>query len=138
MRNRRDHGRLDIVVANAGGAELVSFAEVTEKQFNERFDINVKGLFFTVQKALPLLLAPDGIRVNTLSPGPIQTPSVYGLVDDTEDAQARLRKCLVRKIPLGRLGRPEEVAAAAVFLASDQSSFSTGGELFVDGGFAQI
>jgi len=179
-RIRADHGRLDVLVANAGGGELIPAAEVTEQQFDECFDINVKGLFFTVQKALPLLppggsvvllgstngslgipsmsvysatkaavrnlarsfaaeLAGAGVRVNTLSPGPIETPGIYGLAaEDTDAARATLRDGLTSRIPLGRLGQPDEVAAAAAFLASDQSSFTTGGELFVDGGLAQI
>jgi NAD(P)-dependent dehydrogenase (short-subunit alcohol dehydrogenase family) len=179
-RIRADHDRLDVLVANAGGGELIPAAEVTEEQFDECFDVNVKGLFFTVQKALPLLppggsvvllgstngslgipsmsvysatkaairnlarsfaaeLAGAGVRVNTLSPGPIETPGIYGLAaEDTDAARATLRDGLASRIPLGRLGQPDEVAAAAAFLASDQSSFTTGGELFVDGGLAQI
>lgn len=179
-RIRADHGRLDVLVANAGGGELALLPEVTEEQFTERFDINVKGLFFTVQKALPLLssgasvvllgstngssgipamsvysatkaairnlgrsfaaeLAAQGIRVNTLSPGPTETPGIYSLgEDDSEQTRAQLREGFAARIPLGRIGRPEEVAAAAAFLASDESSFITGGELFVDGGLAQI
>jgi NAD(P)-dependent dehydrogenase (short-subunit alcohol dehydrogenase family) len=179
-RIRTDHGRLDVLVANAGGGELAPVTSVTEEQFDKTFDTNVKGLFFTVQKALPLLprggsvvllgstngslgipsmsvysatkaairslarsiaaeLAADGVRVNTLSPGPIETPGIYGLAaDDSEQARAALRKGFAARIPLGRMGQADEVAAAAAFLASDQSSFTTGGELFVDGGLAQI
>lgn len=179
-RIRGDHGRLDVVIANAGGGEVVPVSDVTEQQFDDRFAVNVKGLFFTVQKALPLLprgasivllgstnawlgvpsmsiygatkaairslarsfaaeFAAAGVRVNTLTPGPIETPGLMGLAsDDTEEARAQLRDGFAAGIPLGRLGRPQEVAAAAAFLASDQSSFTTGAELFVDGGLAQI
>jgi NAD(P)-dependent dehydrogenase (short-subunit alcohol dehydrogenase family) len=171
-------GRLDVVVANAGIAELARLGDITEEQYDKTFDVNVKGTLFTVQKALPLL--PDGasvivlsstnasmgveamsvysatkaadrnfarswaaeltgrrIRVNAISPGPIETPGIRGLVVPAQGGE-RLAAALGAMVPLGRTGRPEEVAAAAVFLASDQSSFTTGAELFVDGGLVQV
>jgi NAD(P)-dependent dehydrogenase (short-subunit alcohol dehydrogenase family) len=170
--------RLDIVFANAGVAAYAPLGKITEEHYDSIFDINVKGLLFTVQKALPLM--PDGasiilnasivaskglpansvysatkaavrsfartwttdlkerrIRVNAVSPGPIDTPGLNDLVASTGVAEQRL-KTLSTIVPLGRLGAPDEIARAVVFLASDDSSFITGTELFVDGGFAQV
>jgi NAD(P)-dependent dehydrogenase (short-subunit alcohol dehydrogenase family) len=175
---KEQKGRVDIVFANAGGAELVPLGQITEQHVDKWFGINVKGLLFTVQKALPLM--PDGgsivlnasivsikgmpafsvysatkaavrsfartwttdlkarkIRVNALSPGPIETPGVDTLVK-TEAEQKKFRADLAASVPLGRMGEADEIAKAAVFLASDDSSFVSGIELFVDGGMAQV
>lgn len=171
-------GRLDILFANAGGAEFVPLGAITEEHFDKTFNINVKGLLFTVQKALPLLVdgasiilnasitASKGIeamsvysatkaavrsfarcwtvdlkarkiRVNAISPGPINTPGVGKLVPAPEELEL-FKANLVAAVPLGRMGDPDEIAKAVVFLASDDSSYVTGIELFVDGGMAQI
>jgi NAD(P)-dependent dehydrogenase (short-subunit alcohol dehydrogenase family) len=175
---KQGSGRIDILFANAGGGEFARLGEITEAHFDKTFGANVKGLLFTVQKALPLfqdggsiilnasIVASKGseafsvysatkaavrsfarcwtldlkqrkIRVNAISPGPIDTPGLSGL-GQTEDQSAQLKASLVATVPLGRLGTPEEIAKAALFLASDDSSFITGIELFVDGGAAQI
>jgi NAD(P)-dependent dehydrogenase (short-subunit alcohol dehydrogenase family) len=171
-------GRLDIVFANAGTAKYAPLGEITEEFFDSLFDVNVKGLLFTVQKALPLLkdgasivlcasvVASKGlpsnsvysatkaavrsfgrtwatdlrsrrIRVNAVSPGSTDTPGLNELLGSSEAGQQRL-KMISNVVPLGRLGRPDEIANAVVFLASDDASYVTGVELFVDGGFAQV
>ncbi len=175
---KRQKGKLDIVFANAGVAELAPLGEIKEEEFDRIFDINVKGLLFTVQKALPLI--PDGgsiilnasivaskgnaassvysaskaavrsfartwttdlkerkIRVNAISPGPINTPAYERLAQSGPAGQQMLAS-IVNRVPMGRFGTPDEIAKAAVFLASDDSTFVTGTELFVDGGAAQI
>jgi NAD(P)-dependent dehydrogenase (short-subunit alcohol dehydrogenase family) len=175
---KREKGRLDIVFANAGVARYAAFGKITEEFYDSIFDINVKGLLFTVQKALPLL--PDGasiilnasvvgskglssnsvysatkaairsfartwttdlkdrrIRVNAVSPGSTDTPGLSDLLASGEAGEQR-KKMISNSIPLGRFGRPDEIAKAVVFLASDDSSYVTGAELFVDGGFAQV
>jgi len=175
---KREKGKLDIVFANAGVAKYAPFGTITEEHYDSIFGINVKGLLFTVQKALPLL--PDGasiilnasivaskglsansvysatkaavrsfartwttdlkdhrIRVNAVSPGPIETPGLKDLVASTGAGEERL-KMISNNVPLGRLGKPDEIAKAVVFLASDDSSYVAGTELFVDGGFAQV
>jgi NAD(P)-dependent dehydrogenase (short-subunit alcohol dehydrogenase family) len=175
---KQERGRVDVLFANAGGGEFAPLGSITEEHFDRTFDTNVKGLLFTVQKALPLM--PDGasvilnasivsikgmpafsvysatkaavrsfarswtndlkerrIRVNVVSPGPIETPGVAGLADTEEQRQA-LYAQLVATVPLGRMGQPDEIAKVAVFLASDDASFVAGVELFVDGGAAQV
>ena len=175
---KQEKGRVDVIFANAGGGEFAPLGSITEEHFDKTFNTNVKGLLFTVQKALPLL--PDGasiilnasivsikgmpafsvysatkaavrsfarswttdlkerrIRVNVISPGPIATPGVDGLAK-TEEERKGLYTQLSSMVPLGRVGQPEEIAKAAVFLASDDSSYVAGIELFVDGGAAQI
>jgi NAD(P)-dependent dehydrogenase (short-subunit alcohol dehydrogenase family) len=175
---KREKGKLDIVFANAGAARFARLGTITEELFDSIFNTNVKGLLFTVQKALPLL--PDGasiilnssvvgskglsmnsvysatkaavrsfartwttdlkdrrIRVNAVSPGSIDTPGLSDLLASSEAGPQRLQM-LRTTVPLGRLGTPDEIAKAVVFLASDDSSYVTGIELFVDGGFAQV
>ena len=170
--------RIDILFANAGAAEFAPLGAITEEHFDKIFNTNVKGVLFTVQKALPLI--PDGgsiilnasivastgnpafsvysatkaavrsfartwildlkerkIRVNAISPGPIKTPGLEDLAQ-TEGLGVQLTASLLAGVPMGRFGTPDEIAKAAVFLASDDSSFVTGTELFVDGGAAQI
>jgi NAD(P)-dependent dehydrogenase (short-subunit alcohol dehydrogenase family) len=175
---KREKGKLDIVFANAGVAKYAPIGTITEEFYESIFNINVKGLLFTVQKALPLL--PDGasiilnasivaskglpansvysatkaavrsfartwttdlrnrrIRVNAVSPGSTDTPGLSQLFASGEAGPERL-KMIPKLVPLGRLGTPDEIAKAVVFLASDDSSYITGTELFVDGGFAQV
>jgi NAD(P)-dependent dehydrogenase (short-subunit alcohol dehydrogenase family) len=150
--------------------------QITEEAYDREFDINVKGVLFTVQKALPLLregasiilnasivaskglpgvsvysatkaalrsfartwttdLKGRNVRVNVVSPGPIDTPGLHGLHD--ADSQ-QLDAIYAASVPLGRVGKPDDIAKAVTFLASDDSSFITGIELFVDGGMAQV
>src|SRR5262249_4905262 len=171
-------GRLDVLFANAGVVALAPLAEITEEQFDKVFHINVKGLLFTVQKALPLLtdggsiilnasiVASKGmeaisvysaskaavrsfarcwttdlkhrkIRVNVISPGYTETP-ICNKAGLTQERIDELKVSFAAAVPLGRMGRPDEVAKAAVFLASDDSSYVAGIELFVDGGVAQV
>src|ERR1700674_2973592 len=175
---KREKGKLDIVFVNAGAARFARLGTITEELYDSIFNTNVKGLLFTVQKALPLL--PDGasiilnssvvgskglsmnsvysatkaavrsfartwttdlkdrrIRVNAVSPGSIDTPGLSDLLASSEAGDQR-KKMIVTAVPLGRLGTPDEIAKAVVFLASDDSSYITGIELFVDGGFAQV
>jgi NAD(P)-dependent dehydrogenase (short-subunit alcohol dehydrogenase family) len=175
---KREKGTLDIVFANAGVARYAPLGEITEDFYDSIFNVNVKGLLFTVQKALPLM--PDGasvilnasivaskgfsansvysatkaavrsfartwttdlkarhIRVNAVSPGSIDTPGLNDLLASSETGQQRA-KMIASAVPLGRFGRPTEIAKAVVFLASDDSSYISGTELFVDGGLAQV
>jgi NAD(P)-dependent dehydrogenase (short-subunit alcohol dehydrogenase family) len=175
---KRERGKLDIVFANAGVAKYAALGTITEDLYDSIFNINVKGMLFTVQKALPLL--PDGasiilngsivgskglpmnsiysatkaavrsfartwttdlkgrrIRVNVVSPGSIDTPGLSDLLASSDTGEQR-KKMISSRVPLGRLGTPDEIAKAVVFLASDDSSYVAGAELFVDGGFAQV
>lgn len=169
-------GRLDVVFANAGVASPHPLAEITEAQFDNIFDINVKGTFFTVQKAQRLLrpgaavilnasvaaytgvpglsaygsskaavralarlfaaeLASQNIRVNVITPGPIATP-IWGRA--VGNANPDIEAQLIARIPLGRMGQPEEAARTVLFLASSASSFTTGAEIMVDGGMVDL
>jgi len=171
-------GRLDILFANAGGGSLVPLGQITEEHFDKTFNTNVRGLLFTVQKALPLMppgssivlnasttsikgtpafsvysatkaavrsfarnwtldLKERKIRVNAISPGVVPTPG-YDLMGLTKEQVQGFVDSMATAIPLGRVGVPDEIAKAVVFLASDDSSFVNGIELFVDGGMAQI
>jgi NAD(P)-dependent dehydrogenase (short-subunit alcohol dehydrogenase family) len=176
---KEQKGHIDILFANAGVGELVPLGEITEAHFDKTFGINVKGLLFTVQKALPLFQDGGGsiilnasiasskgaealsvysatkaairsfartwtvelkhrkIRVNAISPGPIDTPGFNGLALSEEQIE-QFKTSIVSTVPMGRMGSPDEVAKAVSFLASDDSSYVTGIELFVDGGMAQI
>ncbi len=175
---KTEKGKLDVLMANAGIAKYAPIGSITEELYDTRFDTNVKGLVFTVQKALPLMseggsiiltasvvgskglpsnsiysatkaavrsfartwttdLKDRGIRVNAISPGTIDTPGPERLFAAGGAGEQR-RKLVATTIPMGRLGKPEEVAKVVVFLASDNSSFITGTEVFVDGGFAQV
>jgi NAD(P)-dependent dehydrogenase (short-subunit alcohol dehydrogenase family) len=171
-------GRIDILFVNAGVGELAPLGAITEAHFDKTFGINVKGLLFTVQKALPLFydggsiilnasigaskgvratsvysatkaairsfartwtvdLKHRKIRVNAVSPGPIDTPTFNSLAQTKEEIE-QIKANLVAAVPMGRMGTPDEIAKAVSFLASDESSYITGIQLFVDGGMAQI
>lgn len=171
------HGRIDVLVANAGVGKFTPLGAITEEEYDYMFDVNVKGTVFTVQKALPLLsdggtivlvgstngisgapaasvygatkaairnlarswildLKERKIRVNVLSPGPVRTPGLEGVAPPGQ-ADALLAHFSTVS-PMGRVGEPDEIGKAAVFLASDDSSYVNGAELFADGGLAQI
>ncbi len=175
---KKEKGKIDIVFANAGVAKYAPLGKMTEEFYDSIFNINVKGVLFTVQKALPLLrdgssvvlnasivaskgfssnsvysatkaavrsfartwttdLKNRGIRVNAVSPGATDTPGLRDLFASSEAGQQR-KKMISETVPLGRLGTPDEIAKAVVFLASDDASYITGVELFVDGGIAQV
>ena len=171
-------GHLDILFANAGIAQFAPLGEISEEHFDKIFGINVKGLLFTVQKALPIF-QDDGsiilnasigsskgfeessvysatkaavrsfartwtadlkrrkIRVNAISPGPINTPIFSNLLQNEEQSE-QFKKNIVNTVPMGRMGSPDEIAKVVSFLASNDSSYITGIELFIDGGLAQI
>jgi NAD(P)-dependent dehydrogenase (short-subunit alcohol dehydrogenase family) len=169
---KQQKDRIDVLFANAGIFENASLGSITQEHFDKIFSVNVKGVLFTVQKALPLFqdggsiiliasvagskgfeggsvysatkaairsfarnwtvdLKNRKIRVNAISPGVIETPM-------SAELSEQLKTIIVSMAPLGRMGRPDEIAKAVAFLASDDSSYITGIELFVDGGLAQI
>ena len=175
---KQEKEKLDILFANAGVAKYAPLGAITEELYDSTFNINVKGVLFTVQKALPLM--PEGasiilnasivaskglaansvysatkaaarsfartwttdlknrrIRVNAISPGSIDTPGLSDLLASSEVGEER-KKLISAATPLGRFGTPDEIARAVVFLVSDDASYITGIELFVDGGFAQV
>ena len=175
---RESLGTLDVLFANAGKGTAAPLEAVTEEQVDEQFSVNFKGVFFTVQKAAPILargssvvlttsfldavgtpglsvlsatkaavrslarslaaeLAPRGVRVNAVSPGPTSTPFLgkLGLSEADLDSAAA---AVEARVPLQRFGEAEEIAKAALFLASADASFVTGAELVVDGGLTQI
>ncbi|SFA99235.1 hypothetical protein SAMN04515620_11159 [Collimonas sp. OK607] len=178
-RVKAEAGRIDVLFVNAGGGSMLPLGSITEEQFDDTFGRNVKGVLFTVQKSLPLLvdgasviltasnasikgtpafsvysaskaavrnfarswtldLKSRGIRVNVISPGPIKTPGLVDLAGPDAAQQQGLLDYMTTTIPLGRVGDPDEVASVAAFLASSDSSFIAGTEIFVDGGQAQI
>jgi NAD(P)-dependent dehydrogenase (short-subunit alcohol dehydrogenase family) len=175
---KREKGHIDVLVANAGIGEFKSTADATPEHFDKIFDINVRGVYFTVAKALPLIV--DGasvivtasnaqymgipgfgvysatkaavrtlvrswaaefkdraIRFNTMSPGPVDTP-IFETLDLPKEAIEAAKAGFVAQVPLGRIGQSEEIAKAMLFLASSDSSFSTGIDLVADGGMTQI
>ena len=175
---KQHFGHIDIIFANAGLGILAPVGHVTEADFDKQFGVNVKGLFFTIQKALPLLrdgasiilnssiagttgiagfsvysatkaavrsfarswtsdLKDRKIRVNVVSPGPIETP-IFGKLGITESQQQDFGTMILSQSPMGRMGQTSEVAQAVLFLASEESSYVTGVDLPVDGGMAQV
>ena len=176
---KEKHGHIDILFANAGAGTIAPLATATEAHFDQTFDVNVKVLFFTVQKALPLFrdggsiiltssvsnvlglpgfsayaaskaavrnfarawtleLKDRKIRVNSMSPGPIDTPALATTTGLTPEQAEQAAAQFASQVPMGRRGEPEEIAAAVTFLASDESSYVTGVDLAVDGGMAQV
>jgi NAD(P)-dependent dehydrogenase (short-subunit alcohol dehydrogenase family) len=175
---KQQKGHVDILFANAGLGEFAPLGNITEAHFDKTFNTNVKGLLFTVQKALGLFkdggsiilnasvagskgfpafsvysatkaavrsfarswttdLKDRKIRVNAVSPGPIDTPILNGLGTSEEQIQ-QIKAGFASGVPMGRMGAADEIAKAVLFLASDESSYVTGAELFVDGGLAQV
>jgi len=176
---KAEAGRIDVLYANAGGGSMLPLGEITEEQYEDTFGRNVKGVVFTVQKALPLLvdgasviltgstagtvgtaafslysaskaavrnlarswtldLKARGIRVNVISPGPVKTTGLVELAGPDAAQQQGLLDYMASQVPLGRVAAPEEIAKAVLFLASEDSSYVAGAELFADGGLAQV
>lgn len=170
--------KLDILFINAGVGKFAPIEQVTETHFDEQFNINLKGAYFTIQQLLPLIndggsiilntsinahigmahssvysatkaalitlartlsaeLLPRRIRVNAISPGPVTTP-ILSKVGVSDEELHNLRSSIESKVPLGRFGRPEEIARVATFFASEDSSFVLGAELIADGGMATL
>ncbi len=168
----KTYGHIDALVLNAGLSEPSQIAEITPEHFDRHFDVNVRGMVFGLQAALPAMkdggsvvlvgsiadsagyssygtyaatkaavrsyartwtaeLAPKGIRVNVVAPGPTDTEMMASVAED-------MRAALVAPIPMGRMARPAEVAAASLFLLSDEASYIAGAELCVDGGLRQV
>jgi NAD(P)-dependent dehydrogenase (short-subunit alcohol dehydrogenase family) len=175
---RRRFGALDIYMANAGINTIAYSADVSETEYDAQFAVNTRGVFFGVQKMLPIMrdggsviltgsvasekvleghavyagskaaicafarnwaieLKSRGIRVNVLSPGPVES-AILDKLGIPPDKRGSFEKAMAEAIPLGRMGKPEELARAALFLASDASSFITGVNLRVDGGMALL
>jgi NAD(P)-dependent dehydrogenase (short-subunit alcohol dehydrogenase family) len=171
-------GKIDVLFVNAGVAKFAPLAETPEALYDEMFDINIKGAYFTIQKALPFLndgasiilntsvadstgtigasaysgtkaalrslartaaaeLVGRGIRVNTVAPGPIETP-IFGRTGLPQEAVDEFAKGVKERVPMKRFGQPEEVAGTVAFLASQDASYITGVEINVDGGYGQI
>ena len=171
------HGRIDALFVNAGIAQFVPIESIDEAHYDQTFDINVKGVFFTIQKALPLMprgssivlnassvvemgmpsssvytasksavnslarslvseLAPRGIRLNIVNPGPIETP-IFGRMGLDADATRGMVAHIQSQVPMGRMGSPEEIASAVLFLSSDEASYIHGASLLVDGGISR-
>jgi NAD(P)-dependent dehydrogenase (short-subunit alcohol dehydrogenase family) len=171
---KRRFDRIDVLFVNAGVGRFIPFEEVSEEFFDEIVDTNVKGVFFTVQKAAPLLsrgaavvlnasiaahtglpnstvyaaskaavvslaktLSADlllrGVRVNAVSPGPVETP-IFGRMNVPEEQLKQTKEWFAQQVPLKRFAQPEEIAEAVLYLSSSQSSFVVGTELVVDGG----
>ena len=172
-------GKIDVLFANAGIYKFAPLAATTEELYDELFDINARGVYFTIQKALPHLndgasiivntsvageigvpngtayaatkaalrsftrsiaaeLVERGIRVNAVSPGPIETPAGFERTGLSKETVDEMLKGFISMVPMKRIGQPEEIAATVAFLASQDASFITGAEIPVDGGLAQI
>ena len=171
-------GKVDILIANAAVYILAPLADFTEAMFDNQSNVNFKGTFFTVQKALPYLndgaaivllssvvnekgfpnhasyaatkaairsmarsfsaeLLPRGIRVNVITPGPVDT-NVFATVTSTKEEADAFKESMAGVTPIKRIGKPEEIAAAALYLSSPESAFMVGAELLIDGGLRSL
>jgi len=176
---RQQHGRIDVLFVNAGVGAFAPVREVTVELWDHINDVNLRGCFFAVQSALPLMgkggsiiitgsigsiagvpgnavyaaskaglravarilateLVGEGIRVNMVSPGPTETPLINRNVGMDAAAVDGLRKIMIDVVPMKRMGEPEEIARPVLFLASDEASFITGIDMFVDGGCLEL
>ena len=175
---RAEHGRVDVLIANAGSGQIVPLGKITEEHFDRAFDTNVKGVLFTVQSALPLMgkggsvvligstasiqpgpgmsvygatkgalrtlvrswvvdIKESGVRINLVSPGPVNTDSLRSFFGSEEQTRAAFA-FLNDRSTIGRIGEAEEIGRTVAFLASDAASYINGVELFADGGASQI